>query len=350
VELVYEDREQAQSDDEEESADISEERLWLIQCKRERTIPPQKMASYADEIIKNSGLYGVIFTAACDFSRKSRDIFIAKLRSAGINEIHIWGKSELEDMLYQPKNDNLLFAYFGISLQVRRRSTITRIRGKLSIKKKLMAALGGFGGHNYKPVVIKSIDDKDYPHKSKLKKCFTWDRLAFTEFYYDGIVLEGEKYFAYIDDKNKKWDYISGANDSKPVEPYFLHSSKSNPEKKDTIDIARDFWNFKVPEKNKAIFKVLYLIPFDKIVAVDKEGDPIYQEPNIYVDLCGGTSPFDPRKYPTLHFNNDHHRETPDPEKSNRISFFPNELPEVTAEEKKKFFDQKQLELDQKSN
>ena len=31
-------------------------------------------------------------------------------------EFYLWGAGELEDMLYQPKNDHILFAFFGISL------------------------------------------------------------------------------------------------------------------------------------------------------------------------------------------------------------------------------------------
>src|SRR5882757_8505282 len=46
------------------------------------------------------------------------------------------GKGELEDQLYQPKNDNLLFAYFGISLTIRRRSMRTALRSRLAMKKR----------------------------------------------------------------------------------------------------------------------------------------------------------------------------------------------------------------------
>ena len=58
-------------------------------------------------------------------------------RDKGISEAVIWGKGELEDQLYQPKNDNLLFAYFGISLTIRRRSQATQIRSEIATKRKL---------------------------------------------------------------------------------------------------------------------------------------------------------------------------------------------------------------------
>jgi hypothetical protein len=36
----------------------------------------------------------------------------------GVSEFHLLGRAELDDMLYQPKNDRILFAVFGISLVI----------------------------------------------------------------------------------------------------------------------------------------------------------------------------------------------------------------------------------------
>jgi hypothetical protein len=115
------------------------DRLWLIQCKRERRISPKKLKSYLAEIrlSPDEHLRGLIFAAAGDFSKASRDAFYAWCRDQGIDEALIWGKGELEDQLYQPKNDNLLFAYFGISLTIRRRSQATLIRAEIAAKRKL---------------------------------------------------------------------------------------------------------------------------------------------------------------------------------------------------------------------
>jgi hypothetical protein len=49
----------------------------------------------------------------------------------------------LEDQLYQPKNDNLLFAYFGISLQIRKRTIRTALRSRLAMKKKAETVFAG---------------------------------------------------------------------------------------------------------------------------------------------------------------------------------------------------------------
>ncbi len=52
-------------------------------------------------------------------------------------EFQLWGKAELEDMLCQPKNDHILFTFFGISLVTRRRSRSTEIRKIVTNKNKL---------------------------------------------------------------------------------------------------------------------------------------------------------------------------------------------------------------------
>jgi hypothetical protein len=67
-------------DDDSENGTIAEgiaDRLWLIQCKRERTITPAKLKGYLAEtnLAPEEKLHGIIFAAACDFSKASRDDF-----------------------------------------------------------------------------------------------------------------------------------------------------------------------------------------------------------------------------------------------------------------------------------
>ena len=57
-----------------EQSDGIDDRLWLIQCKRERTIGPKALVKYLDDTVlgPNERLHGLVFTAACDFSKKAR--------------------------------------------------------------------------------------------------------------------------------------------------------------------------------------------------------------------------------------------------------------------------------------
>jgi Restriction endonuclease len=67
------------------------ERAWLIQCKRERTIGPSKLEKYLEGIAvsEREKLYGLIFVASCDFSKKSRDVLADRCRSNGLSEFQI---------------------------------------------------------------------------------------------------------------------------------------------------------------------------------------------------------------------------------------------------------------------
>jgi hypothetical protein len=145
----------------EETADTTgSDRVWLIQCKREQTITPAKLRKFLADIAPESlvDLNGVILIAACDFSKKARDEFIRWRSEKGISEGYIWGKAELEDQLYQPKNDGLLFAYFGFSLRIRRRSIKMELRAKLAMKRKSARVLT-----EYAAVLIRDPTDDRYP-------------------------------------------------------------------------------------------------------------------------------------------------------------------------------------------
>jgi hypothetical protein len=90
---------EADVDDEAVTPEPPADNLWLIQCKRERAITSAKMKRHLSEIpeAEARGLYGVIFAAACDFSKRTRDVALLWGRDHGIAEIHLWGKAEVED-------------------------------------------------------------------------------------------------------------------------------------------------------------------------------------------------------------------------------------------------------------
>lgn len=83
-------------------------------------------------------------------------------RERGIQEVHIWGRGEIEDLLFQPKNDHLLFAYFGISLQIRKRSTTAALRRVTTVKRKLKRLLTG-PGFPGTSLILRDASDDRYP-------------------------------------------------------------------------------------------------------------------------------------------------------------------------------------------
>jgi len=157
------------------NADISEEdeqdserslpsqpREWRIQCKRYQTIGPKLIRQVVQEAIPDvdNPPYGLIVAAACDVSAKAIAAFHEERASRGATIGHLWTKAHLEDILFQPRNDHLLFAYFGISLQTRRRSRLQRVQAELALKRKLLRAfkVEELSEITYKEVLIRNLE------------------------------------------------------------------------------------------------------------------------------------------------------------------------------------------------
>src|SRR5258705_1558551 len=117
-------------------------KLWMIQGKREKEIGPTKIKQILKDVHTRNPPYGYILAASANFSKDSYDLFRSELRNKGVMEFYLWGKGELEDMLHLPKNDRILFTFFGVSLVSRRRSRTTEVRSIITIKNKIMSTLG----------------------------------------------------------------------------------------------------------------------------------------------------------------------------------------------------------------
>ena len=201
-------------DDEEAEEEIVKSNLWLIQCKREKNISPAKMLKYLEDILSGSeNIYGIIFAAACDFSKKTRDLFISRIRERGIHAFKLLGKAEIEDLLFQPKYDHLLFAYFGVSLQIRRRSIKTKIRARIATKKKIEKLFGLYRDNNiiFGNILLRNPEDDNYPYSESVvnfNKNPQWYSFNSAEYIFDGILFLVEKHFAFYDKGSMTYDYI----------------------------------------------------------------------------------------------------------------------------------------------
>jgi hypothetical protein len=279
-------------DDETVTPEPATDNLWLIQCKRERVITPAKMKLHLSAIPEAEArkVYGVIFAAACDFSKKTRDVALSWGRDHGISEIHLWGKAEVEDQLFQPKNDHLLFAYFGISLQIRRRSMRTALRAKLTMKRKVMRHLGD-GWHSQKIILLRDPEDGDYPYISGDKDSTHrgWHVVEFAGNHLDCLKLNWRKFYAYLAEDGRCWDCANTYNDSGLVrfrDPWL--SEEENERQGDLrLQIAK-FWEEKISENQRAYFKVECFIKYDDIIEIDEKGDDVGDFPHVFVSLKRG--------------------------------------------------------------
>jgi hypothetical protein len=265
--------------DEENLAGLTD-RLWLIQCKRESRIGPAKLLTYLKAITPtpDEKIYGIVFAAACDFSKQSRDSLAQWCRDNGVDEWHVWGRSELEDMLFQPRFDHLLFAYFGISLSIRRRTISTELRRQIAIKRKLKRFLDG---QNDGLVLLRDIDGKDYPDMSMKgdKPRFRVRRADSLTAY--GLKIKVSMREAWLSANGEEWDVALASWGN----AYAKHDDPWNQpnEGEDLLnELASDAWQ-KFPDNEKAWLYVEGIIPYDQIVLIDDIGDDEFSGPHVFV-------------------------------------------------------------------
>lgn len=325
-------------DREAQLANGAPDRLWVIQCKREKSIRPSQARRIVADLFEQgeAAPYGYIMAAACDFSKKTRDAAAEELRKHGVQELYLWGKAELEDKLFQPKNDNLLFAYFGISLQIRRRSVRTDLRSKLTLKRKLVKELGGIGQPNYRPVLIRDTQDDDYPFLGNVDEFLKNPKWRYFEFHGhelpDHLAFVTKKYYASVDWNTGEWDFTKEHNAAIPNQPtlYGLDYNSWDAEGKSQLCLA--FLNVKVPAQNRAWAIEIGLIPYEHVLLCDEIGDRYNEPPHLLIEYKPGGSPF--RSYgqwlqPMVGYAGDRIFE-PDPKK--RVSIFPTPLPDLRDE------------------
>lgn len=262
------------------------DRLWLVQCKREKTIPPKKLSGYMDQIrlSESEPLHGVLFVAACDFSKASRDAFRQKCEAFGVQEWHLWGKAELEDQLFQPKNDHLLFAYFGFSLTIRRRTKKTELGQLLVTKRKAHRVLSD---KLHARLLLRDVNAENYPSLANSDAARPpWLTYQFREFHASGLIFVVNRYFAYLSPDPLEWDAAFSLNDAHSRDAWSEdggnHTSRN--------DIF-EFWNT-LPKGNQGWFDILAVVPYHRIIAIDELGDNYHGEPHIYVEFNGSMGPF----------------------------------------------------------
>ena len=258
-------------------------RRWIIQCKREKEIGPKKLVQYIAESLEGkTNTYGFALAAACDFSKKARDDFRRAVASYGCEEAHLWGAAELEDMLYLPKNDHLLFAYFGLSIQVRRQSRRTELNNRIVLKRKLKELIP-LRQTSYREVLLRDPEASEYPFITDLaefRKRPQWQYFR-PNGHYPPDHLQFLAYQApgWIDWSTGEWD-ISSARPLMPVNDQLY-------------GLPRDMWDIEkaelnslveaVPEERRVNISVYTCVSYDRILAVDEIGDAYNAGPHLLV-------------------------------------------------------------------
>ena len=278
-----------ENNEEVEEVHPMEGNLWMIQGKREKEIGPKKIKTILLDIDPKNPPYGYILAVSTNFSKKSYDVFREELRKKEVMEFYLWGKAELEDMLHLPKNDRILFTFFGISLVSKRRTRTTEIRSAVSVKNKLFRTVGE--GHQFhQSILVRDLKDTNYPFESKYSDFKTnprWKEYVAYGHHQLGLLCHGHEYFAYIDTEKKGWDF------TKEVDIVYRQREDDDERQKasEKRNFVKDVWDF-FPRKNQGYFVIDFLIKYTDIAIIDDKGDIDYNFPHIYADFVHNMGPF----------------------------------------------------------
>lgn len=260
--------------------------LWKIQCKREKEIGPSRIKKIIDDgVSKDDPSYGYILAAPANFSKRSYDIFRNELRKKGVMEFYLWGKAEIEDMLYLPKNDRILFAFLGISLVTKKRSRSSEIKFAINNKNKLSRVLSG-GSYRQtlrESILVRDFKDTHYPWKEEYKdfaKIPRWKEHIVIGYHPLGLIVEVKRYFAFADFDKKEWDYTKTVD----LVPRRSEQQHRNDQDHDIRKKVEDFYKY-LSRRNQAKLVVKGIIFFEDILVIDDKGDILHDYPHIFVDF-----------------------------------------------------------------
>ncbi|NSB23047.1 hypothetical protein B0H68_005635 [Clostridium beijerinckii] len=248
---------------------------YYFQCKRYSKITKAQLLRIIDDFLDKNLEVPDIYTLviSCPLSKKKIDDFEEYSKKSGFKTISIWTSSIIECKLYAEYQD-LLFAYFGINLTERRNKKINSVRRNIVLKKRMHNDFLKSTGcrnraeleerlhspmtkFNKSEVLIRSIDDTDYPENTLLEKDFTgYFKAEVYSFYHNGLQV------------------ITGVKDIK-VKQY------------EDIDNEDEF-----TIKEISALEIGYL-PFDNIIDYDYDGDEYYMYPHLYCDFVNRNDPFE---------------------------------------------------------
>lgn len=301
------------ADGEEEDAEIEddgpEEREWRIQCKRYRAIRPKLMREIVAEAVPDPSQapYALVVAAACDVSAQTMAAFRDELHTRNVREGHLWTKAHLEDLLFLPENDSLLFAYFGISLSLRRRSRLQEVRREIAVRRKILRAFGlkTYGELVIKDVLVRDVADTRYARENEVQafaalRCPPWHFGQVLGFEGRNLAVSRRGFEGRLR-PDGTWDILPETASSwvQMAEAY----AEVYPESTLARERTRENWERTqtrldgVPERERVYVHEVWLLPFGAIVEIDPTGDPLCEGVHLYCEFDGEFGPYRPQAF-----------------------------------------------------
>lgn len=311
-----------------------QENLWIFQCKREKSLAAKRLRAVIDESLVSlaSPPHGFVLAVACDVTKKSRDAFRDEMVRRRIQHFELWTRGELEDLLFQPKNDRLLFAYFGISLTTRRRAMTSEARAEIAKKKQLDHLLNG------KDRLLIALRDPADGHPP-LDPSGAWPTRRILCYAVNirrpgYLMIVQSEHLAATTPLGDRWDALFEYDLLREKIDNDLRDQKAfGTDKKIRLNIVRatreetplaqKFHDTYIPPRDRTHLKIIRYLSLDRILAIDPIGDGYHPVPHILVDF-GGADPFDPiRRY----ILGDHEHNMRPCAMDTRVEIYPQPLP-----------------------
>ena len=322
------------SDEDEDAEPVFVERLWIFQCKREKALSPRRLRKVVEDSLaplKNHPPHGFVLAVACDVSKDARDAFREEMVARGVREFSLWAKGELEDMLFQSRNDRLLFAYFGIALQPRRRGLATTLRSEIAKKKQLTTLIGDRAERDGQLVLLRDPTDERYPREPRQSDPpARWILCAAVSLRKPGyLMVLLHEHLAALSDDLTKWDaFFERDVFQMRIESELQSAHAWNRPERNHDPSAHGFWNEYVEEGHRAYLLVHRAVPLERVLAIDPLGDGFYPVPHILVEFTDTSGPFLPANYRSLRGVTEFDRiGDVDLNDDNRVAIFPKTLP-----------------------
>lgn len=284
---------------ESESRDtLSIEREWRIQCKRYRRVTPRQASLIAKELIPDPAdvPYGVILAAPADLSARAISSFRSESLTRGATEAHVWSRAHLEDMLFLPDNDRLLFAYFGIALKSGSRASLVALRRRLTIKSRIIRAVGAESPDEIRDkrinLLIRDAQDDGYPDAQVVEGVIRqevrpWHLVLPAELHPRALLVCTGRMVGWLK-PDGTWD-IAEQTAEVPGE---LAEELSFRDREDDTWTRRQEAVVQVPDNEFVEVERVRGISYDDILEADKVGDSHFPCPHLYCRFTADNGPY----------------------------------------------------------
>ena len=215
----------------------------------------------------------VLLILTCDVAQHAIDEWRGASAGRGISHAPVWGRTQVEDILYRERPD-LLFSYFGLTSYRRWHRKVHAIRRRVQIKHRLLRDLLKLAGERpatadrpfekfkHAKLVLRSIDDESYPQvETRIGVTRGWFEVGTYDFYHDGVeVIIGTADVAV--DSEGRWTPIPAGFDFDSERFRVIR----------TIETGR--------------------VPYEMVVDCDPSGDEYYREPHLFCVFAAAGLPF----------------------------------------------------------